>query len=212
MPVNEKQTSGVALYQREQYQKGGISKWYWDFKDNMVLNEINEKDDTILDLGCGEGIMLEKLIKRYPHKSIVGLDTMPENVQITSKLGLPVQLGDIYHLDFPVNSIDAVILMEVIEHLVNPELAIKEIHKVLKPGGKLIIVFPNDAFFLIARILTLKFKEAAYDPGHQKQWTHQEIRGFLKNLDFDVKSSKSIPFLWWPISLHGVTMALKRKA
>jgi 2-polyprenyl-3-methyl-5-hydroxy-6-metoxy-1,4-benzoquinol methylase len=211
MPVNEKQTSGVALYQREQYQKGGISQWYWDYKDNIVLNEINELDNTILDIGCGEGILLEKLTKRYPHRNIVGLDTMPENVQIGSNLGLPVKLGDIYHLDLPDNSMDVVILMEVIEHLVNPDLAFEEIHKVLKPGGKLLIVFPNDAFFLIARILTLKFKEAAYDPGHQKQWTHREIRGFLNDHNFDVKSSISIPFLWWPISLHGVTLAFKRK-
>jgi len=101
-------------------------------------------------------------------------------------------------------------MMEVIEHLANPDQAIREIHKVLTPGGKLIIVFPNDAFFLIARILTLRFKEAIYDPGHQKRWTHREIRRFLNSLDFDVKTSISILFLWWPISLHGVTVALKR--
>jgi 2-polyprenyl-3-methyl-5-hydroxy-6-metoxy-1,4-benzoquinol methylase len=211
MPVNEKQTSGVALYQREQYKKGGISRWYWDYKDNIVLDEINEKDNTILDVGCGEGIMLEKLTKRYPHKNIIGLDTIPENIQICSKFGLPVQLGDLYHLDFHNNSIDVVILMEVIEHLAAPDQAIKEIHKVLKPGGKLIIIFPNDAFFLIARILTLKFKEAAFNPGHLKQWTHREIRKFLNNHNLDVITSISIPFLLWPISLHGVTVALKQK-
>jgi ubiquinone/menaquinone biosynthesis C-methylase UbiE len=210
MPINEKQTSGAVLYQREQYQKIGISRWYWDYKDNFVLDQINEKDNAILDIGCGEGIMLEKLIKRYPNKNITGLDTMLENVQIGSKYGLPIQLGDIYQLDFPENSIDLVILMEVIEHLLDPDTAINEIHRILKPGGKLVTVFPNDAAFIIARIFTLKFKEAAYDPGHQKQWTHREIRRFLNNHNFDITSSISIPFLWWPISLHGVTTAIKQ--
>jgi len=211
MPVNEKQTSGSALYQRVQYQKGGIGRRYWDYKDNIVLGEINEQDNTILDIGCGEGIMLEKLIRHYPHKKIIGLDIMPENIQICTNLGLPIQLGDIYHLDIPNNSIDVVILMEVIEHLLDPSRAVKEIIDALKPGGKLIIVFPNDASFLLARILTLKFKEALYDPGHQKQWTHRKIRELLRSTGLETNRSISIPFWFWPISLHGVTIALKQE-
>jgi 2-polyprenyl-3-methyl-5-hydroxy-6-metoxy-1,4-benzoquinol methylase len=209
MPVNEKQSSGVVLYQREQYEKGGISRWYWDYKDNIVLNEINEEYNEIVDIGCGEGIMLEKLTRCFPHKNIVGLDSMAENVQICSKRGLQIRLGDVYFLDFPQDSVDLVILMEVIEHLDDPNKAIQEIYKILKPGGKLIIVFPNDTTFIVARILTLKLKEAVYNPGHLKQWNPREVRSLLNSYNLDVIKSLSIPFFWWPISLHTVTIAIK---
>jgi len=38
MPVNEKQSSGEVLYQRQQYQIQGLSHWYWDYKDDCILS------------------------------------------------------------------------------------------------------------------------------------------------------------------------------
>ena len=99
--------------------------------------------------------------------------------------------------------------MEVIEHLDFPEDVIAQIHKILKPGGKLLIVFPNDLVFKIARILTLKIKEAFYDPGHVKQWKPQLMRLFLSEFGFKVCFSKSIPFFSWNTSLHCLVAARK---
>lgn len=83
--------------------------------------------------------------------------------------------------------------MEVMEHLEYPEIATKEIRRILKLNSKLITVFPNDGFFKIARLLTLKFKEAAYDPGHVKQWTHKGIKRFLNQFVMNTLNRKCIP-------------------
>lgn len=210
MPVNEKQVSGESLYQRKQYQKGGVGRIYWDYRDRVAISLLNERDKRIVDLGCGEGITLAKLVRMFPTSEVIGIDYLEENVNICHNYGLKkVCKGDVYALDLADNSVDAVVFMEVIEHLEHPEIAIKEIRRILKLGGKLITVFPNDGFFKIARLLTLKFREAAYDPGHVKQWTHKEMKRSLNQHGFSVFFTRSTPFFLWPISLHGVIGAYK---
>ncbi len=212
MPINEKQKTGEKLYQRELYNNGGISKWYWDYKDGKIIQAIPEDTKSIMDLGCGEGILLEKLTNHFPNASIMGVDFIPENIEICKKIGLNAVIGDLYNLDFPDNSWDTVLLIEVIEHLENPDSAINELFRVLKPGGTLVILFPNDFIFFVSRLLTLKFKQLTYDPGHVKQWTHFGIRNILSSKKFEKIKSISIPFLIFPLSLHGLVAAQKPQA
>ena len=92
MPV----TSESSLSQRGQYAKGGIGRFYWDWRDREALKYIKESHSVILDIGCGEGITLERLRNLYPGKTILGLDVMKENVGICNKHHLPVVLGDFF--------------------------------------------------------------------------------------------------------------------
>lgn len=85
MPVNEKQTQGEILYQRQIYEKGGLSRFYWDYKDGIILRNITPQDKLILDIGCGEGILLEKINKLAPQSKVTGIDYMPENISICKK-------------------------------------------------------------------------------------------------------------------------------
>jgi SAM-dependent methyltransferase len=211
MPVTSQSLSDHTLYQRDQYKKGGLGRFYWDYRDKMALSFLDDKDFYIVDLGCGEGITLEKIVKSYPNAKVLGIDTLQENIEICEKYGLPVRKGDIYNIDLPANTLDAVVFMEVIEHLKEPILAINEIYRVLKSLGKLILVYPNDRIFKVARTIALRFKEASYDPGHLRQWTPQEIRHFLQSNGFNIIRCAFLPFLIWPLSLHGVVFATKRK-
>ena len=128
MPVNAYSDDNDALLQREQYAKGGLGTKYWDYRDRRALHYI--KDDRILDLGCGEGITLEKLISMGSGSHIVGLDIDPENIEICRAHSLPVLAGSVFDLPFSSDSLDTVVFSEVIEHLEDPESAIAEIHRV----------------------------------------------------------------------------------
>jgi hypothetical protein len=88
-------------------------------------------------------------------------------------------------------------------------LAISEIYRILKAFRKLIILFPNDRTFKIARILAGKFKEAYYDPGHLRQWTPRDIKYLMNEHGFRILKRKSIPFFVWPINLHNVIVCEK---
>lgn len=208
MPVDDKVLGkGEVLYQRQQYEKGGIGRLYWDYRDRKIMRYIN--GDEILDIGCGEGITLNKIINKFPQKKVLGIDYLIENVEICKKYNLPVERGDVYNLEFADESIDCCLLIEVIEHLTDYAKALKEIYRVLRNEGILIVLFPNDRNFKIARILTGKFKEAFYDAGHVKQWKPRLMKNVLETVNFNVLRIEFLPFLLWVFSLHSIVIAKK---
>lgn len=208
MPVDTGLNKDGMIYQRDQYAKGGLGVKYWNYRDKVALRHV--VGNRIIDIGCGEGITLEKLVKCYPDRQITGIDSEPENIDICQKLGLPVQYGTIFNLPFEDDSIDCVLFFEVIEHLDKPEKALKEIHRVLKPAGRLIIIFPNDRMFMISRLLTGMIKEAFYNAGHVMQWTPSKIRKALKLNSFLPLEQSNLPFMFWQISLHHLVVAEKQ--
>jgi len=210
MPVTGFNQQQETIYQRDQYAKCGISRWHWDKRDQLALNLVRPTDRTLVDIGCGEGITLEKMHRLFHDRKVLGVDILSENIDICRRHGCRVEQGDVYDLPLLSESVDFVLLMEVIEHLEHPETAAQEIHRVLVPGGRLVIVFPNDRFFKIARILTLRFHEAAHDPGHIRQWAPHEMREFLKRKGLSSAFSRNMPFYFWPISLHCIMAADKK--
>jgi ubiquinone/menaquinone biosynthesis C-methylase UbiE len=209
MPVDYTFRDRNVLYQRKQYEKGGPGKLYWDYRDKSILQNIEKDSNVILDLGCGEGITLEKLLKAYPYKDIRGIDITKENVEICRKYNLPVREGNILDLDIPDASIDCCILSEVIEHIEECDLAFSGIKRILKKGGKLIIIFPNDFVFKCVRLLTFKFREAFYEVGHLHKFTPRDIKVRLECLGFKIIKIKNIPFFFWGLSLHCLIVARK---
>ena len=195
------------IYQREQYAKGGFGVRYWDYRDRSAFRYIFGQD--ILDAGCGEGITLEKMTKLFPDRRVVGIDTEPENIEICLRHQLPVQEGSLYAIPFADASFDTVLFSEVIEHLDMPEKALFEIYRVLRPGGRVIIIFPNDRTFMLARLAMGMVREAFYDPGHVRQWTPRQIRKSLSAIGFMPFAAHSVPFLCWPVCLHHVVVARK---
>ena len=198
-----------ALLQRDQYAKGGIGRWYWDYRDRRTLSFIG-KEKVILDVGCGEGITLERILKKFPDGIIQGIDDSAEKVQICRNLGLPARVGNVYDLAFAANSFDCCLLLEVIEHLKDPSRAFGEIHRVLKKGGLLLLIFPNDLLFKAARLCFFKLAEAFAPSGHVRQWTPGAMERALKTNGFEVQEMLCLPFgLWW-FSLHCLVAARKK--
>lgn len=199
----------LPLLQREQYRKGGIGKWYWDRRDRRTLSYIRD-EKVILDLGCGEGITLERLLRKFPERQVMGVDCSLENVGICEHHRLPVRCGNAYELDFEDHSVDCFLFMEVVEHLDDPQKALGEIHRVLRRGGLLLLLFPNDLLFKAARLVFFKFKEAFAPSGHVKQWTPVEMRGIVERAGFEVQEVSCLPFYFWWCSLHCLVVARKR--
>ena len=209
MPVTKLNRQQDTIYQRNQYKKKGLGRWHWDKRDQLALNLVRSSDQRLVDIGCGEGITLEKMHRLFPDRKVIGIDILSENIEICKRHGCKAEIGDVYNLSLPSASVDFILFMEVIEHLENFETAIKEIHRVLVPNGRLVIVFPNDRVFKIARILTLRFREAAYNPGHVRQWTPHDMRNFLNKQGLTPSFSRNIPFYLWPVSLHCIMVAEK---
>ena len=120
MPVDVNLSKDGMIYQREQYQKGGIGRRYWDYRDEQILKFLKDSK-TIIDIGCGEGILMDKMVQRFPEKRVFGIDPSPENADICKTHNLDVYSGSVYELPLADASVDCVLFIEVIEHLDNPE-------------------------------------------------------------------------------------------
>ena len=101
------------------------------------------------------------------------------------------------------------IMIDVLEHLDRPEEGVKELYRVLSPGGRLIVVIPNDRNFFLSRLALGMVKEAFYDAGHERQWSPGEAGGLLRAAGFQIVSGRSVPFFFWQTSLHHITVAGK---
>ena len=101
--------------------------------------------DYVLDVGCGEGIITKYASSKA--KKVLALDTSPNAIDVardfSSSFNIEYCVGDIFTIHFTDNTFDCVIFTEIIEHLSDPVRHLKEIHRILKPNGYLIISTPN---------------------------------------------------------------------
>lgn len=106
-----------------------------------------EKAPFLVDIGCYAGIFLEAVNILFPEIQTEGVDYFEDHIEIASllypKKNNRFKKMTVYQLDYDDESIDMVTLQEVIEHLHRPVDAVREINRVLKTGGYLIISTPN---------------------------------------------------------------------
>lgn len=116
-----------------------------DIYELPVLRRISRlaEGKKVLEIGCGNGAGA-KLINKYfkPH-SIDAIDLDPRMITIANRkrhdANIRFQIADAAKLPFPNNSFDAVFDFGIIHHVPNWKRAVSEIHRVLKPGGQLIM-------------------------------------------------------------------------
>ena len=100
--------------------------------------------DSLLDLGCWDGANTVKYGKKAHARNIFGIEIEKNKARIASKKGIKVKLSNLNNkFPFKNNSVDVVVANHVIEHLTQTELFIKEIYRVLKKNGYVVIATPN---------------------------------------------------------------------
>ncbi len=95
-------------------------------------------EDRILEIGCGRGFLTKKL--QFFSKFTVGIDINPE--AISAGVTQNLRTMDATKLEFPPESFDKIYSCHTIEHIPNLEKLFQEIERVLKPRGKVLLVYP----------------------------------------------------------------------
>lgn len=129
----------------------------------------------LLELGCGEGRGVELLAPKA--KSYLGLDKIETIIQglknkypkydFESSVFPPFKIAD--------NSFDSIVTFQVIEHIENDDLYMKEIHRILRPGGTALISTPNIKMTL------------SRNPWHTREYTDDQLKNlaakYFKNVE-----------------------------
>ena len=132
-------TKAAKIYETDH---AGIYEICKDDYPPMLAELERDSFDDVLDVGCGTGPVIELLSKKYPEKHFVGLDITPAMIEVAQSKKLPNTefiVGDAENLPFGDGSFDAVLCANSFHHYPNPGAFLREAHRVLRPGGKLIL-------------------------------------------------------------------------
>lgn len=140
-------------------------------------------DFVILDVGCGGGKTINRLAKMVPNGKVYGIDCSAEMVKFSKKINktlitqkcVEIIEGSVEKIRFRDNSFDLVTAFETYYFWNNMCLALEEIKRVLKPGGKLLLV--NE---LLHNVTPAKLIEET----HVKLFPLQEIQNMMKSVGF----------------------------
>ena len=112
---------------------------------------------AVLDCGCGPGTITRDIAARIAPGNVTGVDFNPLQVEIATRAAVAAGIanavfrqGSAYELPFADATFDAVFSHALIEHLREPERAMAEFMRVLKPGGVLGVCTPDWGGFLLA--------------------------------------------------------------
>lgn len=113
------------------------------FHVQLILRHFGDlQGKSVLDVGCGKGRFARILKERHPEARVYGLDLAEAMLRCTPSSLLTV-LGSMTALPVASGSMDAVYATESLEHAVDIEGAVAEMCRVLKPGGRLVIIDKN---------------------------------------------------------------------
>jgi len=159
--------------------------------------------DNICDIGCGyNAYFLNKISNKI--KKGYGIDKKVDRCT-NNKLTL-IENKLLKSLPFKDNSFDMVTLIAVIEHLDHPEYIISEVHRVLKPGGSLILTTPTPESKKIIDFLTYKLnllsKEQISD--HKYYWNKSDLISLLSKCRLN-----KVEFKYFELRMNCMVVAQK---
>lgn len=174
-----------------------MESWHFWFVGRHILlrrlldRYLTSDSCTILDLGCGNGHTILELIGRGFR--VIGLDRHAQGLLSLRRAMVPAPLlqSDAGRLPFSAGSLDAVVLLDVLEH-VEEGTVLAEIHRVLKSGGRLLLSVPAMNWLWSHR------DRAA---GHRRRYTRSTLVSVLKSEEFLVRDVRYYQCLIFPLFL-----------
>lgn len=171
--------------------------------------------ERILDCGCGMGFTLRVLAQLYDCR-LFGVERNPETVRrARSELDASVGVAraDATRLPFPDAAFDKVLMTEVLEHIPDEQAALREIRRVLRPGGIYVLSVPNANYPFwwdplnksLEALLHTHFPShiwwlAGIWADHERLYTPEGIRSALQRAEFEVEGVQ--PFTHYCLPFH----------
>jgi ubiquinone/menaquinone biosynthesis C-methylase UbiE len=109
-----------------------------------LARHLKARDAVVMDIGCSSGFLLQALQRQLPHLTLIGADCVQEPLEALAKSlpRVPLLRFDLLECPLPDASLDAAVLLNVLEHIEDDKAALRQVYRLLKPGGIAVIEVP----------------------------------------------------------------------
>ena len=161
----------------------------------QVQRLLKDKKGKLLDIGCADGVFTNEISKVLQKNSpITAVDIYKPSVQFAQKTfkHITFRTAPAEKLPFKTKSFDIVTCLEMLEHVENPNIVLKEIKRVLKKGGIAIILLPQETLlFQTIWWLWTRLKGKVWNHAHFQHFYFDETVKLLEKNGFAVTIKKT---------------------
>ena len=146
---------------------------------------------VIMEIGCSSGFLIRELVKSFPEAVILGADVVKEPLYRLAKNfpGVPLIRFDLLQCPLPDQSVDVLVMLNVLEHIEDDIGALRKALGLLKPGGALIIEVPASPYLYDAYDAELH---------HFRRYSVSELQRKLSEAGFNVCRKSHLGFVLFP--------------
>lgn len=187
-----------------------------------IIEAINpQKGEKIVDLGCGTGYYLFLLSNLGVNVSLAGFDNDDRSIKEAEKMmqGKRIKFitGDLHKISFQSQSFDKAVISEVLEHVENDEEVLKEIYRILKPNGLLVLSVPSINYpffwdpinFILQHSFNTHIKNGFFSglwSGHLRLYSLPELRKKIQKVGFKIEAAEELTFWCLPFNHYLVNI------
>jgi len=157
----------------------------------QLLKYVGEKPSVVLEIGCSSGFLVREISERLKDSVVIGSDIVHKPLEQlgSSRPDLPLFRFDLVKCPFPDSSIDAIIMLNVLEHIEDDRLAMQQVYRILKPGGVAVIEAPSGPHLY-----------DFYDKSlmHFRRYTMMGLTALVECLNFRVLNQSHLGFFLYP--------------
>lgn len=149
----------------------------------------------ILDIGCADGVFSRVILEKSKAKEVIGIDVLKASVDWAKRhwqdKRMKFMVADAHKLPFESSIFDAVVALEVLEHVASPRKVLAEVKRVLKKGGYAVFLVPSDNFlFKFIWFFWTKSRGKIWDETHIQTYSNNYLSRISKESGFVVEKEK----------------------
>jgi ubiquinone/menaquinone biosynthesis C-methylase UbiE len=194
-------------YYEDKYRQGGyeggcirfginISELCHRERHRSALSGLNPAPhETILDAGCGDGRLAALVAGRCRVVHAIDIAGNALDPRFAALPNLHFAKMNVESLTFAGAAFDQIVAVETLEHVLQPDRAIAEFHRVLKRGGRLVVTYPTINRTLVQRLQrSLRLGRPMQISEHLTEWSYDELVRHVETAGFELVGSQGLVF------------------
>lgn len=184
----------------DHYDQGIKKNLFQKFWHSRRFKEVAKVSDPIkgrlVDIGCHSGLFTKEIIKFVKPREIYGIDISMQSIKKAQKRiknGI-FQVADAHSLPFKNNFFDIIFCLEVLEHVDDPKKVVREIYRVLKTDGYVIMLIPTDNLLFKITWFLWNLRYPIWKHVHVQSFQNDSLEKIVKKERFKIVLIKTFNF------------------